>query len=54
MLYVDLFCAAVSKMCNEVSGKLKRAHKDIILSIKLNVIKGIWYDLVGYILGLGT
>lgn len=52
MLYLDLFCVSVSKMYTEVSEKLKRAHKGI--RVKLNVIKGIWYDLVGYTLGLGT
>lgn len=29
MLYVNLFCAPVSKMCPKVSEKLKSARKDV-------------------------
>lgn len=54
MLCLDLFCTAVSKICIKVLEKLKRAYEGITLSLKLNVIKDIRYDLVGFILGLGT
>lgn len=36
-----------------VSEKPKRARKDVTLSIKLDVIKRIWHNLVGYLGGLG-
>lgn len=34
--------------------KRKRASKGVMLRIKLDVIKHVWYDFVGYFLGLGT
>lgn len=49
MPYLDLFCVSVSKMCPAVSEKSERAHKGITLSVKLDIIKHIWYNLVGYL-----
>lgn len=34
--------------------KSLKAGKGVTLSVKLDVIKHIWYELVGYILGLGN
>lgn len=56
MLYLDFcvcVCASVGKTCPKVSEKLKRARKGVRLSIKLDVIKHIRYDLVGYFWGVG-
>lgn len=39
MLYLDLFCASVSKMFLKVSGETKRASEGVTLSMKLDVIK---------------
>lgn len=56
MLYLlDLFCVSISKICPKVSEKPKRVCKGVILSVKLDVLinKCIWYESVGYVLGLG-
>lgn len=34
--------------------KPKRARKSVMLRVKLGAIKHIWYDLIGYFLGLRT
>ena len=39
MLHLHLFCESINKMCSKVSEKLKRAHKGVTLSVKLDVIK---------------
>lgn len=46
MLYLNLCCASVIKMCLQVSEKPKRALKGVMLSIKLDVIK--CFDRGGY------
>lgn len=38
MLYLDLFCASLIKMCPQVSEKCKRTHKDVMLSVKLDQV----------------
>lgn len=38
----------------KVSGELKRAHESVMLTVKLDVIKHIWYDLVHYLEVRGT
>ena len=43
-----VFCASVSKMCPKVSKKPNRAHEDVMFRVKLDILKPIWYDLVGY------
>ena len=48
MLPLNLFCASVDEMHPKVSEKPKRVYKGVTLSIKLYVIKWLWYDLVGY------
>lgn len=56
MLYPDFLCgcaSAVGKMRSKVSEKLKTACKGVRLSIKLDVINHIQYDLVGYFWGVG-
>ena len=53
VLHLYLFCVSTSNMCHKVSEKPKRACKCVMLSIKLDVIKHIWYELVDYLLGLG-
>lgn len=53
-LYLRFFCASVSKMWPKVPGKSKRAHKGVMLSIKPDIIKHMWDNLVGYSWGLGT
>lgn len=40
-------------MYHKLSEKLKKVRKGVALIIKLDVIKCIWYDLVGYLGGLG-
>ena len=50
MLYLDLFCSFVSKMCPKVSEKPKKANKGVRLSIKLDIVRCVWYDLVVYFL----
>lgn len=52
MVCLDLFHASISKMCLKVSEKAKRAHKGVTLYVKLDVIKCIWYNLVGYFMGM--
>lgn len=37
MLYLDLFCTCVSKMCPKVSEKPKRACKGVMLGVKLDL-----------------
>lgn len=51
MLYLDLVCASVSKLCPRVSEKPKRGHKDVMINIKLDIIKHMYYHLIGYFLG---
>ena len=38
----------------KVSENTKKAHKGVMLSVKLDVIKYIWYELVDDFLGLGS
>lgn len=49
MLYLDLFCESFSKMCTQVSEKLKRVHKSVTLNVELAIIKhfnhGKWKDV---------
>lgn len=59
MLYLDLFCGTLSKICPKMSEKPKRVRRDVTLSIKLDVTSisivanditfscVSWYDLVG-------
>lgn len=39
MLYPDLVCSSVSKVCPQASKSPKRTHKGITLSVKLGIIK---------------
>lgn len=41
-------------MCPEVLEKPKKAHNGVKVSVKLDIIRCIWYELVGYFEGLGT
>lgn len=52
MLYRDLFFASVTEMCPKVSEKPKRAHKGVMLRVKLDIIKCFLYVL-GFLGGLG-
>ena len=37
-------------MCPKVSEKPKKANKGVRLSIKLDIVRCVWYDLVVYFL----
>lgn len=39
-------------MCPKLSEKPKRSYKNVTFSVNMDVIKHIWYDFVGYFLGL--
>lgn len=54
VLYFNLLCSSVSQMCPKFSEKPKSACKGVTLSVKLDVIKHIWYDLLGNFVGLET
>lgn len=41
MLYLDLSCVLMNKMCTKVSAKPNRARKGVVLSVKLDVIVSI-------------
>ena len=41
-------------MCAKVSESLREFIKVSVLHVKLDIIRHIWHDLVGYIWGLGT
>lgn len=53
-LCLRLLCASVSKMRPQVSEKLRELTRVLTLRVKLDVIKHICYDSVGYFEGLGT
>lgn len=44
MLYTDLFCASINKMCLKVSEKHKRAHEGVMLGVKLDIFKCVDVD----------
>lgn len=51
VFYFYLFYASASKLWLEVSKISRRSCKGIMLSIQLDGIKHIWYDLVGNVSG---
>lgn len=45
MFHFQSSYAFVSRMCPKVSEKPKKAYKGVTYSVKLDVVKHVWYDL---------
>lgn len=50
LCFILIYLCIFGKMYPKVSEKSKRAHKGVMLSVKLDIIKHIWCDLVDYFL----
>lgn len=53
-LCLHWLCVSFSKMGPRESERPERALEGVMLSVKQDIIKHIWYDLVGNFGGLGT